>query len=65
MKRDNTGLTNAQKHDLLIRFNEERDELNQTYNQDKIQKKTMKKEEEKKEDDALPEGSMSYTKLYK
>ncbi len=43
MKRDNTGLTNAQKHDLIVKFNQERGELYEGYQADKTAKKTAAK----------------------
>ena len=45
MKRENTGLTNAQKHDLLIKFNQERAEVFDGYQTEKALRKTQKGEE--------------------
>ena len=50
-------LTVAQKHDLIVKFNEDRDQVYDEYLTDKIAKKTAG-EEVKKE-------SMTYNKLYK
>ena len=62
MKRDNVGITNAQKHDLLIKFNQEREELENTYQQDKLQRKTLKAEEAKADE---PASDKTYSKLYR
>ena len=62
MKRDYVGITNAQKHDLLIKFNQEREELEKTYQEDKMQRKTLKAEEAK---DDGPVSDQTYTKLYR
>ena len=63
MKRDYVGLTNAQKHDLIIKFNQEREEIYNTYHADKAEKKKAKAEENKEEDDNG--GQPKYNKLYR
>ena len=54
-------LTNAQKHELLIRFNQERELLANGYQEEK----KLRKEEEAKNGTAKEEGNMEYRKLYK
>ena len=55
------SLTVAQKHDLITKFNEER---NETYNMYQTDKQT-RKEEEEKSGTAKAKNQNTYNKLYK
>ena len=50
MIRANTGISNAQKHDLIIKFNEERAMYQEEYEADKTMRKSQRPEEAKKDD---------------
>ena len=58
MIRANVGVTNAQKHDLIVKFNEERAMYSEEYEADKTMRKSQRPEEEK-------QGSSEYSKLNK
>ena len=47
MIRANVGVTNAQKHDLIIKFNEERAMYTEEYEANKTMRKSQLNEEEK------------------
>ena len=55
------SLTNAQKHELIIRFNEERDALYGHYQEEK----KARKDEEEKTGSKKEKSSSEYSKLYK
>lgn len=55
------SLTTAQKHDLMIQFNNHRDEIYSGY----VEEKYKKKEEEEKTGTQKQKSGSEYTKLYK
>ena len=55
------SISTAQKHDLLIQFNQQREDLYENYLGDK----RVKKEEEQKAGTSKAKSGSDYTKLYK
>ena len=55
------SLTTAQKHDLIIKFNQERQQTFEDYQSEKMKRK----EEEAKSGTAKAKPNSQYTKLYK
>ena len=55
------SISNAQKHELLLKFNQEREMLADAYKQDKVARKTAESQSSSKKE--KPTGE--YTKLYK